>query len=266
MGENDMKFRRLGKELWDISKIPPGLQLYTLRNQTQKDFIGTLKKVADIGYKTIEFAGYGDISAVQMKKALDDFGLLGVSTHVSFEKLEKELERQIEYSKVIGSQFIIVPYIPKEIWNSDSQFQTLISALKKIGKEIKRSGLQLGYHNHEHEFVKVGGRYILDRLLEGVGKDLLVLELDLYWIKKAGLDPKSILRYYAGQVPLVHVKDMDKRGEFTEVGKGIMDYPSIFPLFHDVGIKYYFVEQDISQHPLKSVKLSIDYLKEMGLA
>lgn len=142
-----MKFRLLGKQMWDVSKIPPGLQLYTLRNETKQDFIGTLKKVADMGYKTVEFAGYGDISAVQMKKALDDFGLLGVSTHVPFEKLEKELGRQIEYSHVIGAQFIIVPHIPKETFISDSLFQNLIFSMKKLMKlnEAASIGISQSY-------------------------------------------------------------------------------------------------------------------------
>lgn len=260
-----MKFQKFGQEMWDMSKIPPGIQLYTLRNETQRDFLGTLKKVSDMGYKMVEFVDYGEISAFEMKKALDDFGLKTVSTMVDIKALEKDLNKEMDYASAIGAKFIIVPYIPPETFTDESKFQALIASLKKIGRELKHRSFQLLYHPHAHEFEKIGGKYIIDRLLESVGTDLMQLELDLYWVKKAGLDPIATLYKYKGLSPLIHVKDMDKKGDFAEVGRGIINWPANFAILKDVGVKYYFVEQDTSPNPLESVKISLDYLKTIGV-
>jgi sugar phosphate isomerase/epimerase len=262
--ENKMKFRWIGKEMWDMSKIPPGLQLYTLRNETKVDFFGTLKKVAEMGYKLVGFAGYEDIPAIEMKKALDHLGLGTVSSFVDINALEKDLNNQIQYALTLGVRYIITA-APKERFKDESEIQTLISSLRKIGRELKRHGLQFLYHPHDFEVEKIGGKRIIDRLLDSVGTDLMQLALDLYWAKKGGLDPKTALQTYKGLVPIIDIKDMDKKGDFTEIGGGIIDWPSIFRILKDVGVKYYFVEQDVSPHPLQSAKMSIDYLKSIGV-
>lgn len=259
-----MKFRRIGREMWDMSKIPPGIGLYTLRNETKADFIGTLKKVADMGYKVVEFVGYEQVPAIQMKKALDELGLDAVSTMVSLEDAQKDLNKEIIYAKTIGVRYFVIPYVPKEIFQDVSKYKSLVSTLKKIGMEVKRYGLQFLYHPHAHEFEKINGKYIIDRLLDDVGRDVMQLELDLYWAKKAGIEPLAALQAYKGSVPLVHLKDIGTEGEFKEVGQGIIDWPPIFSFFRDAGVNYYFVEQDVSHNPLESVKISLDYIKSIG--
>lgn len=248
-----------------MSKYPPGLQLYTLRNDMQNDLFGTLKKVAEMGYKLVEFFswGYGGIPADEMKKTLNRLGLGVVSTYVGQEDLENDLQNQIEYALKLGVRYIVTGF-SEESFRDESSIQGVISSLKNIGKEIKSRGLQLLYHPHAHEYKRVGGRLIIDRLLEGVGTDLMKLKVDLYWAKKGGLDPRAALFKYKGLSPLIDIKDMDKSGGFTEVGRGIIDWPPIFSILKDVGVKYYFVELDVSPHPLKSVKMSIDYLKSIG--
>jgi sugar phosphate isomerase/epimerase len=138
--------------------------------------------------------------------------------------------------------------------------------LKKVGREVKRRGMKFLYHPHAGEYEIRNGKRIIDRLLSDVGTDLMQLELDLYWAKKGGLDPKAALLTYKGLSPLIHVKDMDSSGSFTEVGSGTINWPPIFRILQDVGVKYYFVEQDVSPHPLESVKMSLDYLKSIGVA
>lgn len=249
-----------------MSKFPPGLQLYTLRNEMQTDLFGTLKKVAEMGYKLVELFswGYGGIPADEMKKALKHLNLGVVSTYVGHKDLENDLQHQIEYALRLGVQYIITDFSEK-ILRNESSIQGVISSLKKIGKEIKHQGLQFLYHPHAPEYKQVGGRRIIDRLLEGVGTDLIKLELDLYWTKKEGLDPLETLFKYKGLSPLIHVKDMDKNGIFIEMGNGIIDWPPIFRILKDVGVKYYFVEQEFSNHPLKSAKMSLDYLRSIGV-
>src|SRR5690554_5959396 len=125
-----------------MATIPVGLQLYTLRENMAEDYVGTLKKVAALGYKTVEFAGYGGISAKEMKKILDDLGLKGVSSHVSFQSLQDEPNRQIEYSLEIESDYIICPYLDREEQLQGSGYDKTIVALHNIGEQCTRQGLQ----------------------------------------------------------------------------------------------------------------------------
>lgn len=257
-----------------MANIPVGLQLYTLRNETSQDFIGTLKKVAELGYQFVEFAGYGDIPAKEMKIVLDDLGLRVSSSHVGLpllerDKLASQLAFHIEYNKEIGSEYVVTPHAPLSAITTSAELQPYLEAIRFIAEECKRQNIGYAYHNHNFEFNKVDGKYILEHIFEYVGNDLIVSEMDLYWVKKAGIDPKSYLKQYSGRCPIIHVKDMtaDERGFFAEVGRGIINYPSIFEMAGDIGVKYYIVEQDQCERPpLESVRMSIDYLKSLGVA
>jgi sugar phosphate isomerase/epimerase len=245
-----------------------GLQLYTLRNETKEDFVGTLKKVAALGYKAVEFAGYGDIPAQEMKKILDDLGLEAPSSHVGLDILENRLDAQIEYSLAISSKYVILPWIPTEKIMGQERKQ-LADTLSRVADELRKHGLVLGYHNHDFEFKQEEGQYLLDLLYRAVPAESLVAELDLYWVTKAGLDAKDYLAQYKGRCPIIHVKDMtkDERRYFAEVGYGSIDYPSIFTVAQDAGVEYYIVEQDQCERPpLESVKMSIEYLRSIGIA
>lgn len=251
------------------NKIPVGLQLYTLRDETEKDFVGTLKKVAEMGYKGVEFAGYGDIEAKEMANVLSGLGLEAVSSHVPMDLLENELDRQIEYSLTIGAKYIMCPYLDLATQLEGDAFEQTINSFRHIAAQCKQHGLKFGYHNHDFEFQKRDGAYILDRIFEEFDGEDLVAELDLFWVVKAGLEPISYLKTLTGRCPIIHVKDMtkDERRTFAEVGHGSIDYQSIFAIAPDVGVQYYIVEQDACERPpLESVKMSIDYLKSIGIA
>jgi sugar phosphate isomerase/epimerase len=262
-----MKFRRIGQELQEISnkesKLSPGLGIFTLREPFSEDYYATLKKVANMGYQTLELYGHEQIQADEMKKTLDSLGLKGVSLFVRSSDLEEELKEQINYALTIGAKYIATD-APEETFQDETKFEALVSLLRHAAKELQKHNLQLVYHAHAYELEKVNEQFVLDRLLKNVGP-IMDLELDIYWIKKAGLNPKEILKRYKGRVPLIHVKDIDEQGDFKEVGYGILDWPAIFSAAQDVGVKYYFVEQDVTPHPLRSVKMSIDYLKKVGL-
>ncbi|MFC5471246.1 sugar phosphate isomerase/epimerase family protein [Cohnella suwonensis] len=258
-----MRFIRFGSEWWDVTKMPPGLELYTVRDELKRDYWGTLKKVADMGYQLVEFAmGYGGIPANQMKRGLNDLGLKTVSTLVLIEDLENDLHHQLDYADTIGVRYIST-FLPPERFKDEAAIQESVSTLKRIGREVKRRGMKFLYHPHAEEYEIRNGKRVIDRLLEGIGTDLMQLELDLYWAKKGGLDPKEALLTYKGLSPLIHVKDMDREGGFTEVGRGTIDWPPIFRILHEVGVEYFFVEQDTSPHPLESAKASLDYLVSM---
>jgi sugar phosphate isomerase/epimerase len=252
-----------------MTKIPVGLQLYTLREETAKDFIGTLQKVADLGYQLVEFAGYGGIPAEKIKTVLDELGLKAFTSHVGYDLLLNDLDNQIAYAKTVGIQYLVCPWFEADKLKNKEEFSVVMENFKRIGQKIREAGLTFAYHNHDFEFVKVDGEYILDRMYNSLEPELLQAELDLYWVKKGGLDPKEYLLSYKGRVPVIHVKDMagDEEGFFAEVGQGIIDFPAIFEVAEEVGVKYYIVEQDACKRPpLESVKMSIDYLKSIGIA
>ncbi|MDQ6421631.1 sugar phosphate isomerase/epimerase [Paenibacillus sp. LHD-117] len=256
-----MKFRRLGDSLWEMSKIPPGLQLFSIRNEINKDFFGALKQVAEMGYRMVEFAGYGTIPSVEIKRTLSELGLQAVS---SFFTLDDDLQQQIDYATTLGIRYLVISLPPQSF--EHKEYQATVSLLTNIARLLKRRGMQLLYHPHDHEFEQLNGQSILDRLLADVGTDLMQLEIDLYWARKAGLDPKSTLLAYKGIVPLIHVKDMAPSGEMTEVGQGVIDWPSVFRVIKEAGVHYYFVEQDVSPHPMASAQSSLNYLKSIGVA
>lgn len=255
-----------------MANIPVGLQLYTLRDELSQDFAGTLRQVAELGFSFVEFAGYGDLPAGEMKRLLDELGLRALSSHVSLpladrDKLDAQLAFHIAYNKEIGSEYLITPSAPLENVTTLEELQPYVETLRHIAEECRRQGIGYGYHNHDFEFRLIEGRPILEHLIEALG-DLAVIELDLYWVKKAGLDPKSTLKKWAGRCPLVHIKDMtaDERGFFTEVGRGIINYPAIFEMAGEAGVKGYIVEQDQCERPpLESIQMSMDYLKMLGV-
>lgn len=143
-----------------MNKINIGLQLYTLRDLTALEFEGTLRKVAELGYQGVEFAGYGDIPAEQMKSLLDELGLQGFSSHVSLEAMRKDLQKEIDYLKTIGAAYMICPFLmPEDRPQSSEEWSKLFSELQEIGTEVSKQGLIFGYHNHDFEFIGQAGEH-----------------------------------------------------------------------------------------------------------
>lgn len=246
--------------------IPIAVQMYTLRDETAKDFKGTLEKVASIGYKGVEFAGYGGLSASQLKAELDRLGLKVAGDHVGMDLLKNHLEETIEYNLEIGNQYIICPWTKYE---TKDEYLALAEFLNQAGEKCKARGLEFGYHNHAHEFQLFDGEHALDLLFKNTDPELVKMELDTYWVQYAGIEPVGYLKKYAGRCVLVHQKDMEA-GEgkgFTEVGNGIMDIKAIFAASEEIGARWFIVEQDKCSRPsLESVAISFNNLKKLGLA
>lgn len=241
-------------------KIPIALQLYTLREETEKDFLGTLEKVAKMGYEGVEFAGYGGLTATKIKSELDRLNLKAAGTHVGIDRLENNLKKEIEFCHAIGCKYIVFPW---STYENKKDFEDIALFLRKIGEECKKNDLTLCYHNHAHEFKKIEGQYGLDIIYEQVELDYLKAEIDTYWVKYAGIDPIEYMKKYADRIPLIHIKDMDMdTREFTEIGRGTMNIDAIIKFAMENGTQWLIVEQDICKRsPLESVKISIDNLK-----
>ncbi len=259
-----------------IEKI--GLQLYTVRDQMKGDFDGTIAKVASIGYKEVEFAGYFGHTPEQVRAVIDRNGLTSPSCHVEYAVLSDKWPSVIESSKTIGQSYIVCPWIPEEIRKQPDGWKRAIDTFNHAGEISKKSGIQFAYHNHWFEFLPVNGKLPYDMLLEQCDPDLVKMELDLCWITVAGADPLTYFNRYPGRFPLVHVKDMkklpkvsasggqdfgDSLKDMTAVGSGIIDWKRIFAQSEKAGIKHYIVEHDKPEAPFESIKISYDYLSKL---
>ena len=240
-----------------------GVQLYTVRRELGQDFEGTLGKIAAIGFREVEFAGYYDRTPEQVKATLDKLKLTAPSAHVPVAGLRDELAKHLAAAKVIGHHYLVCPWLAPEERKALSDYQQLAALLNRAGKACREAGLQLAYHNHDFEFMPLEGRLPFDLLLAETDPQLVKIELDLYWIAKANREPAAYFDKYPGRFELFHVKDMDKTPKqfFTEVGRGTIDFKAIFALGQKAGVKHYFVEQDESPAPLESLKTSFTYLQ-----
>lgn len=257
-----------------------GVQLYTVREAMKTDFDGTIAKVAQIGYKEVEFAGYFDRSPADIAATLKKNGLSAPSCHVPYETVADKLDQQIEASHIIGHKFIVCPWIdPKQRDEADG-YKRAADLFQKAGEQTLKAGIQFAYHNHTFEFqpsTALGGKIPYDILIATDPK-YVKMELDLCWASVAGQDPVALFNKYPGRFPLVHVKDMkvlpkgaegptaspDKEmPNMTDVGGGVIDWKNIFSHDQKAGIQHYFVEHDFPADAFASITKSYNYLRAL---
>ncbi len=245
--------------------IKVAVQMFTLRKESEKDFKGVLKEVADIGFQGVEFAGYGGLEAEELKDLLDELGLKAASSHISLSSLEKDLENVLETQKIIGSKHIVCPHLSPER-RKDEDYEQLVSILNKAGRRAAEEGITLSYHNHDFELEEMAdGRTPLEYILSETNPEWVKAEFDIYWLTKAGESPLEWLDQYKGRTPLVHLKDMTTDDEqfFAELGTGGVDVEGVLKKGEENQVEWWVVEQDQSkQSPLKSIRESLHYLQD----
>jgi sugar phosphate isomerase/epimerase len=252
-----------------IEKI--GLELYTVRNLLKEDFEGTIAKVAKIGYKEVEFAGYlNDLPDVKpsLKRAreiLDANGLSAPAAHIAYKMLSPEnWPTVIEACKVLGHAYIVNPSIDRELAKTSDGWKRATEVFNRAGEESLKSGIVFGYHNHTEEFKALpDGKVPYDILLTESDPKVVKMELDLGWAHEAHADPLQYFAKYPGRFPLVHVKDFDQHDMMTDVGRGVIDWKAIFAKSELAGIKHYFVEHDEPMMPMESIRKSYEYLEKL---
>ncbi|GHV11929.1 sugar phosphate isomerase [Spirochaetia bacterium] len=201
------------------------LQLYSIKEEAKENFSHALELTARAGYQGVEFAGYFGNTPAQMKELLKKYGLKAVSTHVGIPRLKEALDEEIEYAKQVGYKLIVCPFLKgdtKEAYIEGAQF------LEQCAQKAAGAGISLGYHNHNHEFVKYDGKYAQDIILENAPS--LKFEPDLYWVVVGGADPAEYLRPLekAGRICAIHAKELAKQGEENVyVGQGKIDFKTI---------------------------------------
>jgi sugar phosphate isomerase/epimerase len=239
-----------------------GLQLYTVRDLMKADLPGTLRKVAQIGYKEVEFAGYYGRTPAQIRALLKQNGLTSPSSHIGLDILEKDSVRAFADAKAIGHQWVTMPYIPEERRKTVDDWNKIIDLLNQLGPQAKAAGLRLAYHNHDFEIRPVDGVRPLDMMLSKTDPALVDFEMDLYWVVFGGGDPLDFFNRYPKRFALVHVKDSagPPDNKMVDVGKGTIDFPKIFAQSDKAGIKHYFVEHDQPADPIATIRNSYKYL------
>lgn len=258
-----------------------GLQLYTVRDAMDKDPRATLARVAQIGYNSVEGATYTGsqkfygMDAVTFSRLLKDNGLIMPSSHYRLgeDKLNgqdmhgtllHDWQRAVDDAAAVGVKYMVCAWLSESERGYLTHYIQVADELNRAGEICKKSGIQLCYHNHDFEFIKQDNKYPYEALLNHADPNLVKMEMDIYWITKAGQDPMSLFNRYPGRFPLWHVKDMDNTPKkmFTEVGNGIINFKEIFKHANKAGLKYFFVEQDFCPgDPFDSITQSINYIK-----
>jgi len=239
-----------------------GLQLYTVRELLKVDFEGTLRRVAVLGYREVEFAGILGLDASRTSKFLRHLGLTAPSLHFDYESLRDNARRSFETAQLLGSRFVVCPWLAPPIRRTSDDWKRICDDLNAIGELASRSDLTLAYHNHDFEFALLpDGTRPYDLLLSSTDQRFVKFELDVYWATKGNLDPARALRANPSRFPLLHLKDMAEDGSTTELGHGRIDFAGILAAASQSGVRHLFVEQDVSSDPLRSIEVSITFLR-----
>ena len=241
---------------------PLGVQLYTVRDEMKKDVAATLARVARIGYKEVEFAGYFGRSPREIRALLDANGLRAPSSHLQGPIVGDEWAAALDAATVIGHEWVVVPWIDASQRRTLDDVRRVAERFDQAAADAQRAGLRFAYHNHDFEFAPVEGRLPYDVLLEHTDPSLVAMEMDLYWITKAGQDPLAYFAKHPGRFPMVHVKDAkgDAARTMTEVGSGVIDWRRLLSHRGEAGIRHYFVEHDQPADAFASIESSYRYL------
>ena len=256
-----------------------GLQVYTLRDLIAKDAAGTMKQVAEAGFKQVEV--YGFPNADPMIKGATDAGLKISSSHFDSECVlnpsdegYSDFMKIVEKAKETGLSHLVVPYLGDGYRKTADDWKKTADRLNKAAAKSRAAGIQLAYHNHNFEFIPMDdGTTGYDIFMKEFSPDMM-FEVDLFWVKVAGLDPVTLLKKLNGRVSQLHLKDLKdgiKTPEFggvpgdafKEVGNGVMNWEAILKIANTIGVKNCHVEQDQSPDPIASIRESIAYLQKL---
>ena len=268
--------------------FPVAVQVYSVRNNAKENLKDTLTKIKAMGYDGVEFAGLYNYTPEEIRDMCAELELVPISAHVPYLTLVADPEGTLAMYKTIGCKFVAVPYLTEEYRPGTEKFPEVIEGIKKIGAVAKELGIQLLYHNHDFEFIKLDGKYALDILYDEISSDILKTELDVCWVNVGGEVPAEYIRKYSGRTPVVHLKDFygeksedmyeliginsaaPKRPgnfEFRPVGSGLNDFPAILKAAAESGAQWVVVEQDkpsMGLTPLECAEKSRNYLKSIG--
>ncbi len=248
--------------------VRPGvaIQLYSVRDDCGKDFAGTVREIARIGYEGVEFAGYYGWSAADIRKLLDDCGLKAAGTHIGIETLlGDEFEKTVEFNRTLGNVHLIVPGLPGEYTESRAAWARTADLFSEIAAKLKPLGMWTGYHNHTVEFQPLDGELPWDTFFGRASKDV-VMQVDLGNAMSGGGDPVPYIAKYPGRARTVHCKEFRKDSGFAMLGEGDVPWKRVFDLCETKGnTVWYIVEQEVySVAPIECARLCFEQMRAWG--
>jgi sugar phosphate isomerase/epimerase len=240
-----------------------GMELYTVRSLTAKDLAGTLAQLAKIGYREVEFAGYQNHPASDVRAMLDHNGLTAPSAHIDIVKIETDADKTFADAKVVGHQWITVPSLPRGPRQTADDWKQVAARFNAAAKTVKAAGFGFAFHNHNDVFRKAGDELPIDILMRETDPALVSYQMDVYWVVNGGGNPVELLGKYPGRFKMLHLKDSmglpDQK--MADVGSGTIDFKAI--LSHAKGIEHSFVERDDPTDPMASAVASFNYLSRL---
>ena len=245
-----------------------GAQFYTIRDfcKTKEDLYESLKKVADIGYTTVQLSGVCQYDPTEMKTELDRLGLKCVLTHISTARIESEPLQVAKDHTILGCDHIGLGSYDFSCDGGENKVPQFIDIYTEPCRIFKSEGKYFMYHNHAAEFKKVGNKTVMELLAEGMPADLMGFTVDTYWVQVGGGDPADHIERLSGRVPVIHLKDCAYGQKMAVVGEGNINFDRVFKTAEASGTKYMMVEQDNcnGEDPFECLKRSYDYLKACG--
>jgi len=255
-----------------VQARPLGVQLYTVRDQAERDLAGVLAAIREIGYQEVEL--YWNVynhPAAELRKMLDDHGLRAPSGHVNYEGLDSKLD----YAQTLGFEYVVCPMLPEKMRGKLDGFKEAADQFNIWGEKVRQRGMRFGFHNHNYEFRLIDGKTGFETLMERTDPKLVSIEMDCYWIVQAGQDPVEMFKRYGSRIRMLHLKDR-KPGfptsqelnvaaeHFTEVGAGTLDWKAILSAAKQNGVEHLFVERDSGDLPaLESLRISFKNLQAL---
>ncbi len=243
-----------------MNKPGISLQLWSVRDDFNKDFAKTMEQVAKIGFKAVETSGFGNLTPTEGAKAIIDSGLTVSGMHVSIYALRTNLDGVISEAYLLKATDIILPYYPKELFTSASAIQSLGEELNTIGSKLRAYGLQFHYHHHDSEMKVVEGRRIMNWILDSSEPRNLLCQADMYWVQIGGSNPAKFIHEQGSRIQIYHLKDE------TELGTGPVNHTEVFAAAEHVGaVRWYVIEVErYNFPPIESVRKSFEKLKSWG--
>lgn len=251
-----------------MKKLPIGLQVYSIREEAERNFKQAMKEVKDMGYDGVELAGIYGHQPEDIKDWLNEIGLIPISAHVPYADLRYELEKTVKTYATIGCSYIAIPYLVEDERYGTKAYEEFIQFLPRIAEECTKYYIVLLYHNHDFEFLKTStNEYVLDDLFQRLPVQELQAEIDTCWVKASNVDPTQYISQYKGRCPVIHLKDFTGvlPVEFTAIGQGVQDIKGILDASVAAGAKWIIVEQDShsTNAPMEDTRLSIEFLKAL---
>jgi sugar phosphate isomerase/epimerase len=254
-------------------KGPFGIQLYSLRNQLEKDVPGSLKLIRDAGYTDVETAGFYKMSPADFKKALDKAGLRCTGMHSGDDnRFRDHLDEIIAEADAFKPDYVNSPWVQEEHRKDMESCKRIAADFNDWGRKLQAAGYRFAFHNHDAEFKPLDDTTPMDIFIQESDPELVDFELDLFFVKKVGLEPGEFMRKYPGRIKLLHLKDISKSTPigFAEapddacvpLGEGQIDWPKTLAAAAEIGVTHYYVEDESPTAP-EGIKKTAQYLKKV---